>query len=168
MKKILIIFIFIVSSYFIYSDSKIDKIAIININEIMDAVFSGKSPVMQSIKDEKKEMQDNLTKLKENILKLEDAKSKDKDEAKKLAYEKKIDELKKQYADYYKLRSYQIDQKVKNIQEPMFKEIFNVVKKIAETEGYTVVLEAKTDGLFYYSIDNDITSKVIDKFKNDK
>jgi Skp family chaperone for outer membrane proteins len=168
LKKLLIVILLSCIYFNVYSDNKMDRIAIFDKAKVIDTVLSGKSSsVLQQIKQEKQTLQDNLNKIKENILKLTDEKSKEKDDVKKLAYDKKIEELNKQYADYYKVTSYQIDQKLKNYQEPIFKEIFAVVKKIADLEGYTIVIDSKTDGLFYYSSDNDITQKIIDKFKDD-
>lgn len=167
MKRVIITVLIFMFSYLLYSDSKIDRIALINIQQVMEAVFADKTPLIQGIKDEKNKMQENLNKLKDAWMKIEQDKLNEKDDAKKIAYDKKVEELKKQYADYYKLTSYQIEQKIKNVQEPYFKEIYNVVKKIAESQGYSIVLDVKTDGIFYYSVDNDITQKVIDFFKGD-
>jgi outer membrane protein len=147
------------------ADVKLDKIALINIEKVMETVFSGTSGVVQQINQEKEEMQQKLDKIKANIMSVEDKKLSETDNGKKLAYQKKIDELKKQYNDYYKLRKYQIDQKVKQAQGSMFTEIYNVVKKIADREGYSLVLDINTDGIFYYSLDVDITDKVIDYFQ---
>ena len=74
-------------------------------------------------------------------------KIKEKDPNKKLAYEKKIDSLKKEYYDYYRVNNYRIQNKIKNIQTTLLSEIYKNVKKIAENEGYTHILdiESKTD-----------------------
>ncbi|MBR3731187.1 MAG: OmpH family outer membrane protein, partial [Spirochaetales bacterium] len=61
---------------------------------------------------------------------------------------------------------YKIEQKVKSIQGPILKEIYDVVQRISEKEGYSLIMEAKTEGIFYYSVDSDITQKVVDFFNN--
>ena len=165
--KIRIILIAIISSVLFNLNSsniKLEKIGIINIEIIMDTVFSGKSKTMQSIVKEKEELQLNLKKLEENIMILKEASLKEKDEAKKLAIEKKIQEISKQYSDYYQLRTYQIEQKVKDIKGPILKEIYSVVKTISAQEGYSLIIEGKAEGVFFYSVDSDITQKVIDYF----
>jgi Skp family chaperone for outer membrane proteins len=164
--KMLFIIIFMLILLCVFPDSKIDKIGVFDLEQVVDVIISGKSSaVFQQIKQDKQLMQDNLNKIKENIAKLDEEKSKEKDDVKKVAYDKKIDELKKQYADYYKITSNQIDQKQKNFQEPIFKEIYTAVKRISESEGYTIIFNSKSDGLFYYSLENDITQKIIDSFK---
>ncbi|OHD19365.1 MAG: hypothetical protein A2Y34_02860 [Spirochaetes bacterium GWC1_27_15] len=168
MKKNIFIILVLVFGLYLFADSKIDRVAIINVQLVMESVFADKSSYIQTIKEEKQKMQENLSQIKENWMKIEEEKLKEKDEIQRIALDKKIDELKKQYAEYYKVTSYQIEQKAKNIQEPIFREILALVKRIAETEGYTIVLDSKTDGLIYYSTDNDITQKVIDIFKGEK
>jgi len=167
MKKILILSLSLFIASSIFADSKLDRIAFVNIQQIIEVVFSDKSSLIQGIKDEKNKMQENLNKLKEAWTKLEQDKISEKDDARKIAYDKKIEELKKQYADYYRATNFQIEQKIKTVQEPFFKEIYNVVKKISETQGYSVVFDVKTDGVFYYAQDNDITQKVIEHFKGE-
>ena len=166
MKRIFLnLFFLILITSFSYSVVKIDKIGVVNLDLIIETVFSGKSKTIQDIKKEKEEFQSNLEKLEENIMKYNEAKLKETDEAKKMAIQKKIEELKQQYNEYYKLKSYQIEQKINNIKGPILKEIYAIVTKIAELEGYTVIFDIKTDGLFYYYPEHDITTKVIEYFK---
>lgn len=165
---ILLLLIFMHASLSIFPDVKIDKIAIINLEEILEAISTGQSTSIDEIKKEKEELQEKLQKIKENIMKLEERKLKEKNQEKKLSYEKKIDELKKQYKDYYKFKNYQIEKKLENIHGAVFREIYGVVQRIAEKEGYTLVLDINTDGIFYYSIDIDITNKVIEYFKKEE
>ncbi len=167
MKKIISIFLTLFFTVAIYADTKIDKIAIINIQQVIETVFADKSSFVQGISNEKAKMQENLNKIKDAWMKLEQDKVNETDEAKKISYDRKIEELKKQYADYYRSAGYQIEQKIKSIQEPLFKEIYDVVKKISESQGYSLVLDSKADGIFYYSAENDITEKVISYFKNE-
>ena len=165
MKKLIIIIILsitlVISSF---SAVKIDKIAVINLEEIITTVFSGKSAAIQEIKKDKEDLQKNLDKMKENIMKLQEAKLKTNDSNTKVSYEKKIEALEKEYADYYKLQSYNIQKKQKNALGSVLNEIREVIRKIAENEGYTLVLNVDTDGIIYYSVDIDITEKVKDYF----
>ncbi|HOJ63070.1 MAG TPA: OmpH family outer membrane protein [Spirochaetota bacterium] len=166
MKKIFFALFTFIGISFVYSTVQIDKIGVINLDLIIETVFSGKSKSIQDIKKEKEEFQSNLKKLEENIMKYNEAKLKESDETKKLAIQKKIEELKQQYNEYYKVKSYQIEQKINNIKGPILKEIYDVVKRIADTDGYSIILDVKTEGLFYYYPQNDITQKVIDYFNN--
>lgn len=167
MKRIFLNFLFLILvTYFSNAVVKIDKIGVINLDLIIETVFSGKLKTIQDIKKEREEFKINLKKLEENIMKYQEAKLKESDETKKMAIQKKIEELKQQYNEYYKLKSYQIEQKINNIKGPLLKEIYAVVNKIAETEGYTIIFDIKTEGLFYYYPENDITTKVIESFNN--
>lgn len=166
MKKILIISILsIMTLFFTYSSNiKIDRVGIINLDLILETVFSGKSKTMQDIKKEKDEFEANLKKIEENVMILKEASLKEEDQQKKLIIEKKIEDVTKQYNDYYKLKSYQIEQKIKKIQGPIIKEIYDTVRKLSEQEGFTLILDAKNESVFYYSFETDITQKVIDIF----
>ena len=166
MKKYLIISVLsIMSLFFAYSSNiKIDRVGIINLDLILETVFSGKSKTMQDIKKEKDEFEANLKKIEENVMILKEASLKEEDQQKKLIIEKKIEDVTKQYNDYYKLKSYQIEQKIKKIQGPIIKEIYDTVRKLSEQEGFTLILDAKNESVFYYSFETDITQKVIDIF----
>ncbi len=163
MKKITLSFILVLLfNISFYASSKLDRIAIINIQQVIETVYSAdKISSMKSIKDEKDKMQDNLNKIRNEIVKTEESRINSTDNNAKIVLEKKIEDLKKQYADYYKFATTQIEQKIKSTQEPIFKEIYDVAKRIAELEGYSLILEAKMEGIIYYSVDNDITQKVI-------
>lgn len=166
-KKMIAIFAFLLFLINLgFSDVKIDRIALIDIDRVIEEVFSGNSAGIQKINQEKQDMLTKLKAIKDNIMKYQELELKTNDSSKKLTYAKKINELKKQYADYYKLRKYQIDQKIQNIQGPLLKEIYSVVKKIAAKDGYTLVLSSKTDGIFFYTIDIDITNEVIKYFSD--
>jgi Skp family chaperone for outer membrane proteins len=161
-KYFLIIIIICFSIYPAISEVNIDKIGVINIDEVIKTVFSGNSAAIQEIKKEKEDFQKTLDKMKDNIMKLEALKLKETDANKKIAYDKKIEEAKKEYSDYYKVKNYQLETKIKNVQGPMLNEVKNVIKIIAEKDGYSLILDVKSENIFYYSIDIDITQKTIE------
>ncbi|MBP5705828.1 MAG: OmpH family outer membrane protein [Spirochaetales bacterium] len=168
MKKYLCSIIMLVMAVAVMNASniKLEKIGIINLDLVMETIFTGKSKSMQAIAKEKKEFKEKLAKLEENINLLREASLKEKDEQRKILIDKKLEETQKQYSDYYKVTSYKIEQKVKSIQGPILKEIYDVVQRISEKEGYSLIMEANTEGIFYYSVDSDITQKVVDFFNN--
>ena len=45
-------------------------------------------------------------------------------------------------------------------------EIYSAVKRIASLEGYSIVLDSEDGSIFYYTIDADITEKVIAFFED--
>lgn len=162
--KLLVFSIAIISlsSSSLFSAVKLDKVAVVNVEKIIIDVYSNNSASLNDIATEKEEIQANLDKIKEKINALEEAKLKEKDESKILAYQKKIDETKKKYSDYYKTQKYKLDQMVSNIQGDYIKEIYDAVKIICEKNAITLVLDSKSDIIFYYSIETDITDQVID------
>ena len=167
MKKInLILFILLILIFNLYSDAKILKIAVINLEEVITTVFAGNSGVIQEIKNDKENLQNRLNKIKDNIMRLEAMKMKTNDNNMKITYDQKIAQLEKDYSDYYKLKSYELQKKMDNIEGSVLNEIRQKVKQIAETDGYSIVLDAKSENIFYYAVDIDITQKVIDYFKN--
>ena len=164
-KKIIILFLISFTSLFlIHSDIKLEKVAVVNLDDVIKTVFSGKSGVLQDIKKDKDDLQSGLNKINDNIMKLRALRLKATDDSQKTDYDKKIDELEKNYADFYKINNYKIEKKLSTVKDSLLKEIYVQVKKIAENEGYSLVLDAKSDFIFYYSVDADITSKVIDYF----
>jgi Skp family chaperone for outer membrane proteins len=165
MKRIYPIFIFIfLISFNVFSDIKIDRVAIVNIEEVMLTVFSGNSKTILEIKNDKKEMQDNLDAMLQNIKKLEALEAKETDGNKKLSLQKEMDDQKKKYSVYYNTKNYQINNKIETVQGPLLKEIYNGVKAVAENEGFTIVLNSDSNVIFYYTVENDITKKVIEYF----
>lgn len=150
-----------------YADVKIDRIAVIDLKKVIEVVFSGVSNTISSIKREREDLQEKLDKMKENINKLEELKLKTDDASRKQNYQERIDKIKKDYSDFYKVKSYQIEKKLENAQSSSLKEIYNAVKRVAEREGFTIVLDADDESIFFYSVDADITDMAI-KFFDDR
>jgi len=165
MKKFLFVLLIITFlSINIFADINIYKIGVINLEEVITTIFSGKSGVIKEIQKEKEDFKIKLERMKDEIMKYEALKLKESDSEKKLAYQKKIDDLKKQYNDYYKVKKYEIEKKIQNIQGPLMNEIRKAVTKVAEREGYSIILDINSDDIYYYSIDIEITQKVIEYF----
>ena len=164
-KNIIILFILITLAFSLFSDAKIFKVAVINLEEVITTVFAGNSGVIQEIKKDKENLQNRLNRIKENIMRLEAKRLKTNDSNLKLTYSQKIAQLEKDYSDYYKLKSYELQKKMDNLEGSVLNEIRQKVKQIAEVEGYSIVLDAKSEAIFYYTTDIDITQKVIEYFK---
>ena len=169
MKKIIILIIVnTVAIFNILSEVNIDKIGVINIDQVMSTVFTETSNIYKDIKQEEENLKNKLAQMKENIMKLEAAKLNEKDASKRLEYDKKIDASKKEYADYYKIRIYQIQKKKENSLGTVLEEVRIAVTKVAEKEGYSLILDINSKDIFYYSIDIEITQKVIDYLTKEK
>lgn len=165
MKKLFIL-IYLFPIILISANVQIDKIGVINMEEIINTVFSGKSASVKKIANEREKFEQNLEKLKDNINKIEIALMKERNSDKKLSIEKLLDREKKKYSDYYRTKSYELKRMSEGIEESVFQEVYNVVQRIARVEGYTLIIEKNTNGIFYYSTDIDITQKVIDFFQD--
>jgi len=123
---------------------------------------------MQSIRSEEQIMNDNLNEIKEKILQITDQKSAERNDSVKFKYDKQIDDLKKKYAEYYKVSKDKIEKKIKDIREPMLGKIRECIKSIAESEEYSMVMDSNSKSLFFYDIEDDITQKIIDRLKGKK
>ena len=97
-KKIILLILMAFSGLFlINADIKLDKVAVINLDDVISTVFSGKSAVLQDIKKDKEDLQNGLNKINDNLMKLRALRLNATDENQKLDYDKKIDELEKEY-----------------------------------------------------------------------
>jgi outer membrane protein len=70
--------------------------------------------------------------------------------------------------EYYRAKTAELeDQKNKLVQSDAFwKQINNEIRYIAESEGYTMVLNAKDDSILWYSASVDITDKLIQNLRS--
>jgi outer membrane protein len=85
----------------------------------------------------------------------------------KEAYSKRVEDLNKQlmelqsvFVDYNK----ELEKKQKELTEPIFEKIMGIVKRIATTEGYDLVIDRAT--VAYVRTDLDLTDKVIQMYNS--
>lgn len=81
--------------------------------------------------------------------------------------EEKEDNLKKLVRDAQRMtRDFQEEVKKKeaDLTREIQKEIIQVINKIAQEEGYTIVFERGVSGILYFQKQYDITDKVIEKY----
>lgn len=169
-KKYSLIIMFFLLIINLYSNVvKIEKIAVVNLDILLSSVLNDKS--LKSLKNfnmEKAQFQVELDKIKDNIKKLEESlNDQTTDQLKKDNINKKIDELKVNYTNYSKKKTDELHEKKKELSGKIMEEVSNVVKKIAVTEGFSIVLNYNSDLILYCSIDNDITDKVIEYLNKD-
>jgi len=116
--------------------------------------------LQQKLDDER----NSLIKLEEDFKKQSMMLSLDAQEDKKRELEKK--------RRYYKYIYEDLTQEMKDTESEatgeIGKELESVVKKIAEKEGYTLILEKRTLGLIYFSDVIDITDRVVDAYDASK
>lgn len=146
------------------SNIKLEQIGIINLQRIVEVCFEGKSSAVKQLMNEKEKFQKDLDVIKEKIMNLQSSLAEEGDESKKLVIERKINEIKEQYTNFYRKKMAELERKEKTIQAPLYEEIYDVVRRVAETEGFSVVLKSDSDALFYYNVESDITEKIIERF----
>lgn len=143
---------------------KLERIGIINLKKVVEVCFQGKSPAVKQLMNEKEKFQNDLDAIKIKIQAQQDLLENETDEKKKAAAEKKIKELREQYTNFYRKKMAEIERKENSIQAPLYEEIYDIVRRIAEMEGFSIILKDNADNLFYYNMESDITEKVIEYF----
>jgi len=146
------------------------KIGVVDIQK-----FQKKSKNFQAIGNKVKKkfdaMQQKLDDERNALLKLEEDFKKQSMMLSLDAQEDKKRELEKKRR-YYKYIYEDLSQEMKDTESEatgqIGKELENVVKKIAEKEGYTLILEKRTLGLIYYSDVIDITDRVVEAYDASK
>lgn len=147
-----------------------NKIGVVDIQK-----FQKKSKNFQSIGNKVRKkfdaMQQKLDDERNALLRLEEDFKKQSMMLSLDAQEDKKRELEKKRR-YYKYIYEDLSQEMKDTEAEatgeIGKELENVVKKIAEKEGYTLILEKRTLGLIYYSDVIDITDRVVEAYDASK
>ena len=142
------------------------KIAVVNLDRFQQTskVFQKTGAAMKSKFEELQKKLDEernvLAKLEEDFKKQSMMLSLDAQEDKKRELEKK--------RRYYKYLHDEFTQEMKDSEmeaiRKIMEELEKVVEKIAEKEGYTLILERRTMGLVYFSKSIDITDRVVEAY----
>ena len=166
MKKILFLIVILYSFSF---SVKLTRIGYIDIQKIMDKVAADNNliAVLEGKKSEYIRKADELAKkiklLKEKLQKEDLTLS---DERKKEIKEEILfiqDEL-KQFLDE---KNNDLKKKEDKLSFTVLKEIYHIIKKIAEINGYSIILE-KNSSIIYADLKIDITQKVLDELDKQK
>ncbi len=160
--KTMLFALFILTSANLFSNIRIEKVGLVDMNRIMDTAFSDSSPVFREIRDRTQALNTYLNQIRDRIMVLEEQKLSVTDNARKLELQTQIDDLKKHYRDYYQLHRYQIQQLRESAQEPIIGEIKEVIRVLCVREGYTLIIDVTESSIIYYTPESDITNKVIE------
>ncbi|HBD94419.1 MAG: hypothetical protein A2015_09085 [Spirochaetes bacterium GWF1_31_7] len=167
MKQYSVMLFLLIASFSISSNVlKVEKIGIVNLQKVIEVCFQGKSSAVKQVIEEKAKFQQQLDSIRTQVSELQNSLNAESNTTLKSELESKIEKLRQEYTDLYKKRAPEIDRMEKSIQAPLFEEIYEVVKKIAEREGFSIIIRNNSDTLFYYSIQSDITDKIIEHFNN--
>jgi outer membrane protein len=147
-----------------------NKIGVVDIQK-----FQKKSKSFQGLSAKLKKkfdaMQQKLDEERNSMIKMEDDFKKQSMMLSLDAQEDKKRELEKKRR-YYKYIFEDLSQEMKEAEAEatgdIGKELEKIVKKIAEKEGYTLILEKRTMGLIYFSDVIDITDRVVEAYDASK
>lgn len=169
MKRFFLVFAALLMVSFFYAglaSAQPVKIAVVDLDKFQQTSksFQKTAAVMKKKFEElQKKLDDernNLAKLEEDFKKQSMMLSLDAQEDKKRELEKKRRYYKYLYEDSTQEMK---DTEVEAIRRVM-KELEKVVEKLAEKEGYTLILERRTMGLVYFNKAVDITDRVIEAY----
>ena len=139
------------------------KIGTFHLQKILDESSAGKL-IKKQLKAKFEELQEKLKKEKEEIEEMKKALER---EALVLSAEKS-DEKKRAFrirvTDYKEMQnSFARDMKMLegDFRKKILEDIFEIVEKLGKEEGYMLILEKKTAGVFYNQPNLDITDKII-------
>jgi outer membrane protein len=169
MKRVFFLTLILITLFFFQTGpatAQAVKIAVVNLDRFQQTskVFQKTGAVMKSKFEELQKKLDEerniLAKLEEDFKKQSMMLSLDAQEDKKRELEKK--------RRYYKYLHDEFTQEMKDSEmeaiRKIMEELEKVVEKIAEKEGYTLILERRTMGLVYYSKSIDITDRVVEAY----
>ncbi len=164
-------FVFFCFVFFIVTDTLGAQTTTVKIGVVDIQKFQKKSKGFQTVNAKLKKkfdaMQQKLDDERNALLKMEDDFKKQSMMLSLDAQEDKKRELEKKRR-YYKYIFEDLSQEMKEAEAEatgdVGKELEKVVKKIAEKEGYTLILEKRTLGLIYYNDVIDLTDRVVEAY----
>lgn len=175
MKKLLPYLLCFCFAFFLVTDTLGAQTAATKIGVVDIQKFQKKSKGFQAVSAKLKKkfdaMQQKLDDERNALLKMEDDFKKQSMMLSLDAQEDKKRELEKKRR-YYKYIFEDLSQEMKDTEQEatsdVGKELEKVVKKIADKEGYTLILEKRTLGLIFYNDAIDLTDRVVDAYDASK
>ena len=172
MKKqhIIILFICFMNFPMLLSAETITKVAVLDYSRILSSYYVDSAEVLR-IEEMKKDFAAEIEKLKLEIQSLEQQKlSADDlgDSRKALQLDSQIEDRKQYYRDYIRIRGNQINQASTNLgsSNVMAQEILSVIQYVAETNGFSIVLNRSDPNLLWWGFEVDITELVLKRLMN--
>ena len=148
------------------ADNQAMRVAVVDVQRAMMQTEDGLR-VQATLKKEFDKKQQELNKKQSDLQKQKEDIDKQAKVLSKDAYQRKVDELQKQmmelqslFVDYNKA----LDKEQKEKTEPIFEKIMAIVKRIATTENYDIVVDKTT--VAYVRSDLDLTDKCIQMYNS--
>jgi outer membrane protein len=176
MKKI-IITIFIVISFItipaaLFAEDEFTKVGVVDTNRIYTLYFKDSKAVRElnlfkeSILEESKKIEEEIVKLKDRKLKAEQMR----DENELLRLNTLIIDKERYLKEFKQIKNkdYQIRSAKTQIEDSFLQQISEAISYVAVSFGFSVILEKNNSFFLYYSIDIDITDKVLEYLQKNK
>jgi len=158
--------------FFIQNESLVfaeQKIAVINMQKVVKQSVKGRSATaelekkFESLKKDLQTEQDRIKAYKDDIEKKASLLSDEAKAQKEIEYRKMLRDFK----DSSENAQFQMKQAEARVMEPLLKSLETIVNRVAESGGYTMILESNMPGIYYFSPSMDITSEVIKAYDQD-
>ncbi|MDX9801093.1 MAG: OmpH family outer membrane protein [Spirochaetia bacterium] len=166
MKKKLLVMVLLFSALSLYPQ-QITKIGIINYSKVISSI-SGDSRALQEIERLIKSYEEGVAAIKNDITALEERKlyyTNLNNEMDVLKMDEQINKKQQYLKEYSRLKLANIEERKKRMMmsTEFLGEILDKIENIAETEGFSVIMNSRDPDLIWWSHSVDITDKVIEK-----
>ncbi len=166
MKKIALIFAFLLFSLAGLSAQQITRFGVVDTARVYQAYFRNSAPV-RNYESKKSQFQAEITKRSEEIQKLKTQKSEAEssgNDATALRLESEIIKKTDSLTEYTSAKNVELESIKNNLQnsDSFYKKLYSVLERVAEDGGYSVILSLQNaNGVLWYSSSVDVTDKVI-------
>lgn len=169
MKRIGLVFIVLAAAAGTAFSEQLSQIAVIDLSKIVSNYFK-ESQAWRELEEMTEQYEEEKESILEEINQLEEKKIEalnDGDDEEALQIDDEIFTKKEYLQEYSRIKYSQIQRKRNSLVEsPTFlSEILNVIKYIAENEGYAVVLRSRDPDLMWWSSEVDITDLVLQRLR---
>ena len=163
------VFIFFILFSFFAGAEQLSKIGLVNFSKIIEDYFAESSAwreidAMRSQYDEgKNDILEDIDQLKLRKLEAQNIN----DDMSVLRLEEQIYQRQEYLKEFHNIWSSRINSKIENVStsSSFTSEIYNVIKYIAETEGYSVILRTSDPNVLWYSQAVDVTDLVLERLR---
>jgi len=149
---------------------QLTTVAVVDTAKVYTAFFIESSAVRE-LERNKKAMQDDINKYQNDLKKLQAdrlAAQMAKNNQEILRLDQEIYNQQQLLSDFRRVKQQQLNDQQKTLMQSdtFLGEIAAAIKYIAESDGYTLVVDSSTPGLRFWSADVDITNKVLDYLRH--
>ncbi|MBI9100789.1 MAG: OmpH family outer membrane protein [Spirochaetales bacterium] len=168
-KKLLIAIICLTVFSFSLAAEQLSKIGLVNFSKIIEDYFAESSAwreidAMRSQYEEgKNEIMEDIDQLKLRKLEAQNINN----EVEILRLEERIYQKQEYLKEFHNIWSSRINSKIENVStsSSFTSEIYNVIKYVAETQGYSVIMRTSDPNVLWYSQDVDVTDLVLERLR---